>query len=411
MEASGRWAIGPELRAKGWGGAAIWYNRVAEMNGALTTAVLNIPLPSRYPAIMEKVYAKKRQIEEKVNFATRFNPKSTSEAATEGLNGDEQKIAYILWNAFNMWQEGDSVSTTYTQPTGNAVVDIINALFGTEGLFSMRRNDNVHPLAQLTGVGRSLIETSLRNLTYASVGGAGGALLAQISQFTGATAANFSSFLVTISMIGLTAGFILFYIVPFLPFIYFFFALGGWVKGIFEAMVGAPLWAMAHLRIDGNGLSGQAALSGYYLIFEVFLRPILIVFGLLASISIFSAMVSVMNQVFDLVVANTGGFDVTAELTGIGASKIAEMRSAIDKFFFTVIYTIIVYLMGMSSFKLVDLIPNNILRWMGQAVATFGDQREDIGQSLVGSSTVGAQQTLGSIGGGLQGLASLGKRA
>jgi conjugal transfer/type IV secretion protein DotA/TraY len=310
-----------------------------------------------------------------------------------------------------MWQEGDSVSTTYTQPTGNAVVDIINALFGTEGLFSMRRNDNVHPLAQLTGVGRSLIETSLRNLTYASVGGAGGALLAQISQFTGATAANFSSFLVTISMIGLTAGFILFYIVPFLPFIYFFFALGGWVKGIFEAMVGAPLWAMAHLRIDGNGLSGQAALSGYYLIFEVFLRPILIVFGLLASISIFSAMVSVMNQVFDLVVANTGGFDVTAELTGIGASKIAEMRSAIDKFFFTVIYTIIVYLMGMSSFKLVDLIPNNILRWMGQAVATFGDQREDIGQSLVGSSTVGAQQTLGSIGGGLQGLASLGKRA
>jgi hypothetical protein len=48
---------------------------------------------------------------------------------------------------------------------------------------------------------------------------------------------------------------------------------------------------------------------------------------------------------------------------------------------------------------------------MGQAVATFGDQREDIGQSLVGSSTVGAQQTLGSIGGGLQGLASLGKRA
>lgn len=60
--------------------------------------------------------------------------------------------------------------------------------------------------------------------------------------------------------------------------------------------------------------------------------------------------------------------------------------------------------MGMSSFKLVDMIPNNILRWMGQSVATFGDQREDAGQSLIGTATVGSQQTLGAIGGGLKGL-------
>ncbi len=410
MRISGRWTVGTNLTDKGWAGAAIWYNLIAEMNGGLSSAALNIPMPSRYPKIMETIYTNKRAAEEKVKFKERFNPVSNIKKVLENLSPTEKKIAPVLWIAFNYWQQGDGALSSHETATGNAVTDIINALFGTEGLFNMRKNSDIHPLAQLTGVGRSLIETSIRNLTYASIGGAGGALLAQIDNFTGASAAQFSSFLITFAMLGLTAGFVLFYIVPFLPFIYFFFALGGWVKGIFEAMVGAPLWALAHLRIDGNGLPGQAAVSGYFLIFEVFLRPILMVFGLLASISIFGALISVLNQVFTLVVANVGGFDVPAEITGVGASKIGSMRAGIDEFFFTIIYTIIVYLMGMSSFKLVDLIPNNILRWMGQSVATFGDQREDSGQSLVGTSTIGSQQTLGAMGGGLQGLAKLGQK-
>ena len=409
MALSTRWNVDVNLTNKGWAGAAVWYNRIAELNGGMISAALNIPLPTRYPHAMEIVYQEKRQGEEKVSFRERFNPTTNAGRAVEGLTDDEAEYVEALWQAFNFWQQGDGVTSTHTSPTGNSIIDIINALFGTEGLFSMRRNANVHPLAQLTGVGRSLVEGAVRNLTYAAVGGAGGALLSMVDQFSGATAATFSSFLITFAMVGLTAGFILFYVVPFLPFIYFFFAVGGWVKGIFEAMVGAPLWALAHLRIDGNGLSGQAAVSGYFLILEVFLRPILIVFGMLASISIFSALVSVLHQVFDLVVANAAGFDATDELTGAtGISKLAEMRSAVDEFFFTIIYTIIVYLLGLSSFKLVDLIPNNILRWMGQSVATFGDQREDMGQSLVGTSTIGAQQTLGSIGGGLQSLAKMG---
>jgi hypothetical protein len=61
--------------------------------------------------------------------------------------------------------------------------------------------------------------------------------------------------------------------------------------------------------------------------------------------------------------------------------------------------------MAMSSFKLIDLIPNNILRWMGQSVATFNDQREDAAQGLVGKATIGAQQTSSALGGGLRKIA------
>ncbi len=408
MAASGRWAIDANLRQKGWAGAAIWYNRIAEMNGGLTNAVLSIPQPTKYPKLMEKVYSEKRQGEENVNFERRFDPTSNTGTATEGLSQEEVKLATALWMGFDFWQSGGGVASTHTAETGNAAVDILNTMFGTEGLFSMRRNTDAHPLAQLTGVGRSLVEASIRNLVAGVTIGAGGAIPAIFDRTVGSAKEIVSSILFTSAMVGLTAGFVLFYIVPFLPFIYFFFAVGGWIKGIFEAMVGVPLWALAHLRIDGNGLPGQAAVAGYFLVFEVFLRPILIIFGLLASISIFSALVSVLHQVFDLVVANTGGFDATLEISGAAGTipKINQWRSAVDEFFFTVIYTIIVYLMGLSSFKLVDLIPNNILRWMGQSVATFGDQREDSGQSLVSTSTVGAQQTLGSLNKGLDKIAN-----
>ena len=56
------------------------------------------------------------------------------------------------------------------------------------------------------------------------------------------------------------------------------FAVGGWVKGLFEAMVGVPLWALAHIRIDGQGLAGDAALNGYFLIFEIFIHLLMFFF-------------------------------------------------------------------------------------------------------------------------------------
>lgn len=414
LQNSQRYQVNNLIREKGWAGAAIWYNRIAEMNGAMTSAVLNIPFPSLYPSVQEHIYREKKARNARVSFDKRYHPQIRDGDPVQFREDQHAEMARALWQAFNYWQDGGG-ATSHAAPTGNAMIDSINALFGTEGLYNIRRNPNTHPLAQIVGVGRGLVESAIRNLTISVVGGVGGSLL----KFLDEASANFikisSTFLITVTMVGLTAGFVLFYVVPFLPFIYFFFAVGGWIKGIFEAMVGAPLWALAHIRIDQNGLPGQAGVAGYFLIFEIFLRPILIIFGMLASISIFSALVSVLNQVFDLVTSNLGGFDYraeqvgTAQQAGAGAvavqSTINSARSAVDEFFFTVIYTIIIYLMAMSSFKLIDLIPNNILRWMGQSTATFNDSREDAAQSLVGKATVGSQQTSSALSGGLKSLA------
>jgi hypothetical protein len=283
---------------------------------------------------------------------------------------------------------------------------IINTIFGTEGLLNIRDNRGVHPLAQLSGVGRSLIEATVRNLglgiSSAGIGGAGN-LASKIFKpagVLGQIGGTGGAFFFTVSSIGLTAGFLLFYIVPFLPFIYFFFAVSKWVKGIFEAMVGAPLWALAHIRIDGQGLPGDAARSGYELMLEIFLRPIMIVFGLLAGISVFAAQVIILNDIFDL---------VTMNLTGVNSEEVAQAqntpdsvpgaqalvenaRGPIDQLFFTVMYAIVIYLMATPSFKLVDKLPDNILRWMGSSVSSFADQQDDPAGNLTQYGAVAGAQ-------------------
>jgi conjugal transfer/type IV secretion protein DotA/TraY len=195
--------------------------------------------------------------------------------------------------------------------------------------------------------------------------------------------------MMTTAFIGLTAGFILFYVLPFLPFLYFFFAVGAWVKSIFEAMVGVPLWALAHLRIDGEGLPGDSASNGYFLIFEIFLRPILTVFGLIASTIIFTAQVRVLNFIWALVIDNLTGFAGGQDTVVASFYDVVIHRDIVDQFFFTIVYTIIVYMMATASFKLIDTLPDNILRWMGAGVSSFGDINDDPTEGLTRYAAIG----------------------
>jgi len=223
-----------------------------------------------------------------------------------------------------------------------------------------------------------------------------------------------SSFILSTAFVGLTAGLVLYYIVPFLPFVYFFFAVTSWVKSIFEAMVGVPLWALAHLRIDGEGLPGNSAANGYFLLFEIFLRPILTIFGLVAATLIFTAQVRVLHFLWSIVTENLTGFDNDPTINVFGEGRIAFKRSIVDQFFFQVIYAIIVYMMAIAAFKLIDKIPDNLLRWMGSQVSAFGDMNQEdgveglsryaalsgatAGQSLARGVQTAAQQTGGSVG-------------
>lgn len=392
----------------GWAGASLWYNRIANVNGALTSAAINIPQVKNLPDAMIYTCDQNRQQNSETSPKDCNNPNLSQGKQVQYESTPQGNIAAALSDMFDYWFKDPA------DMTGNVFIDVINAVFGTQGLFDMCRNADIHPLAQLSVLGKGLIEAAIRNLGISMGSGAAGIL----AGYFGPILASASSFFGTVASIGILIGFILYYVVPFLPFLYFMFAVGGWVKGIFEAMVGVPLWALAHLRIDGEGLPGDAAINGYFLIFEIFVRPILIIFGLIASLLIFGAMVKVLNDIFALAVSNLSGFNPEPGAAGVCGSDGREVgqpgteewaRGPIDELFFTIVYAIMVYMIGMSSFKLIDLIPNSILRWMGQGVQTFNDQAGEPAEGLlskvaIGGSVLGGQ--LGQAASSLKGVAN-----
>lgn len=448
-------ALNDEMMRRGWGGAGIWYNHIADINGTYTSAVYAVPSVKQYPEVMEKVKDARQAQNKDATPCGIFDPNlGDGSSPVRFDNNTDKEVEDALNHAYTYFacekvaqQTGTPRATTATPGggtidtmstvcnddadpanaatvsranTNNPVVDAIGVIFGINGLFDLRKascvspdtgQSKIHPLAQLSALGRSLIENSIRNMGMAVGAAFGGGIFGILSNSLGAAIQTASGMFISIALIGLVAGFTLYYVLPFLPFIYFFFAVGSWVKSIFEAMVGVPLWALAHLRIDGEGLPGRSAIVGYFLIFEIFLRPIVIVFGLIGGVAIFSAMTIMLNNIFDMVVLNTGGInpgDVAGTLTATGGTEITYGRSMLDKFFYTIIYTILMYIMATASFKMIDTVPANIMRWINTGVSTFNDNKGDPAQNLTTYVATGgfkvAEPLLGSVRQGAAGL-------
>ncbi len=399
-----------DTKKRGWGGAGIWYNRIAEINGAYVVAILNLPSPQLFPNIMEEVREAKRSSDTTYNECEAFNPNLANNVPvrtdidpyyTRTFND-----VYKYWHCEN------------TNTNSNIFLDTASAIFGLNGLLSIRDkvtiddpdsedpddtiDIEIHPLAKLSALGKGLIESAVRSLAMAVGTSFLGGMLGILGPHIGPGLMAASTMFSTVATIGLSIGFITYYILPFFPFIYFFFAVGSWVKSIFEAMVGTPLWALAHLRIDGDGLPGKMAMNGYLLIFEIFLRPILTVFGLLGGMAIFTSMALILNEIFDLVVVNTGGIDLSRP------EDQQFSRHIIDEFFFTCIYAVILYMMAVSSFKMITLVPNNILRWMGQNISSFSDGAPDPTQGLIQYGALGGARIGGQLAGGVTRLGEAG---
>ena len=63
-----------DFTSYGWMGAAMWYNKLAEMNGALIAAVQNAPHSTTYPTVMEDVNAQRQQTDAGGDPRQRFRP-------------------------------------------------------------------------------------------------------------------------------------------------------------------------------------------------------------------------------------------------------------------------------------------------------------------------------------------------
>ena len=367
-----------ELFQYGWAGAGMWYNRISDTYSAYKE-VFKMPHVKSYPMILNDVAQAKRTMQQNAKGLDLFDPKLPDGLELKLRNPSDKAYAEIMSQVLHDLTKASSTRQEGREDKTKAFVNFINIIFGLDGVFNLRANGDVHPFGQLVAAGKGLIDSSVAAFTgtifTTGISGYLSAIGYETGSKLGQMASGFASMAATI---GLSAGIILFYVIPMTPFMYFFLAAGRWVKSIFEAMIAVPLWAMAHIRIDGTGLPGVAG-NGYFLVFEIFLRPVLTLFGLLASMATYGALMVVFNDIFDLVVDNLANNDISATPD---PDYVDEFRGTVDMFFYTILYAIVAYMMAMASFKLIDLIPDSILRWMGAGVKSFGDESGNIAEGL-----------------------------
>lgn len=362
-----------EMKTRGWGAAGLWYGTMGTINkkymDALASAVPTLDVLFEAAEVREN----ERGVLGRLFGVSRYDMRrgATREIEQTISYASDEFAGYVVeidvgtsplyGNA--QFEQADEAGSSSWLAKG------LIAMLGGRQLYLMKNEPDLDPMARLAAAGHAMVK---RSLIFAGLGtafGLGGAVAGVVPdprvQFVGEAAGAVSAFLFVFAGIALTAGIFLAYILPIIPFVYFAFAVMGWILEIFEAIVAMPLWALAHLRIEGDGMPGAAALGGYQLLLMILLRPALIVLGLIGGYVIFGAAAYYFGTLFNAATAITQS-DIAS--TSIGAIGI---------FVYTIIYTFLIYNIALMCFKMVDDVPKGILRWMGAGVSPFSDSRGD----------------------------------
>ena len=175
----------------------------------------------------------------------------------------------------------------------------------------------------------------------------------------GASVAPHLDFLAVPASIIWAAGALLQLVLPLMPFILWIIAVTGYFLLIVEAVVAVTLWAFAHLRLEGEGLSGHAT-RGWTLLLALLLTPLLMVVGFLVGMMIFRVTAALL-------------------LTGIYAAAYGALADAniVIKLLSLPVILLVVIVMQLilieRSFSLVSEFPNRVLKWI-DSQADLADQ-------------------------------------
>ena len=243
-----------------------------------------------------------------------------------------------------------------------------------------------NPFGEIAALGHKKIRLALNYIGYAIVVTGGSALLGAFSatKVVGAAMGGLAALFMMIATLFLLAGVLLAYIVPMFPFTRFFFSILTWLGSLLEAMVLVPFMALAFLTPKGEGFAGPNTRNAFFLIFQLFLRPILCVFGLMCAMIMFYVAAKFLNAAFYQ--ATAGVYDYARE---------GSAMRFMQKLVYSVMYVGLIYSAANISFKMIEHIPKHALKWMGGSAS---EESYDDHSNFMGIATaVGGQQLLSNL--------------
>lgn len=182
--------------------------------------------------------------------------------------------------------------------------------------------------------------------------------------------------------------------VPLLPFITWLGALVGWVVMLALSIFGVPLWLLAHLIPDQQGLIGRTG-QGYMLILELFLKPVLLFAGYLSALFLLNPVMLLLNSFF-----------------GFAAESIFDETSSFLYVLYLIsifaIYFVIVNQLLKLLLNLMTEIPDSLFSWLGtnlnKTLSTYGHQLDERSSHATGTVLAHSVAGLGQLSNGLNSL-------
>lgn len=343
---SGRGAFVDFAKNGGWLHAGAYYNHIIQLNDAVQLSVNAMPTSNSI------------DIDSKETEDALIGYRDAMAVAEEFLKqrGDSANQAYNV--------ELDAEGCLYPLPTTwDALKRCLSkpAIWGIEQMTQEMAGANTSHVAQVKNIGDTIMSAGWAIIGISAIGS--GLADSKASEWTiglgfniGSALKSLSGFLSFLVLAILSAGMAMAFYVPMIPFIAWITGVIKWVVSVTEALIAAPIFAAAHIHPDGDDSIGRAG-PGYMIILSMICRPVLMLFGLLASIAVAQPIAHLANNLFMLAVKGS----MHDSANGIGAFVA-----------YCVIYAIIMTTVLHAIFSLIHFIPDNGLRFMGSAIGMHG---------------------------------------
>lgn len=300
----------------------------------------------------------------------------------------EERNGVKLGIAENVPEKDSRNETTYSRvkDTLSMGVDVVLGGLSLEEALKRSFKDNFnffliqkedHPVMVMKAMGNFLFKTAFAIL----------AVMIYVRESVGEGASY--DFLKMIMMIFLplciALGFTLNFVMPMMPFMIWLGCILAWVILCVEAIVAAPMWAVMHLSMSGDDMVGTGA-QGYKLVLSLMLRPALMIFGLIASLTIVQVMGMFINRVFlSVYTLSQQDYGLMTMIFGILAVP--------------VLYLGAMWVLIIRSMNIVHQIPDQLLQWFGGGGSQLGEAAQSVGglQSQAFAATVATSKMVQSF--------------
>jgi hypothetical protein len=191
--------------------------------------------------------------------------------------------------------------------------------------------------------------------------------------------------------------------VPLIPFVIFAFGAIGWFIAVIETMVAGPIVALGILGPTGQHEFLGNAQPALMLLFNVFMRPSLMIFGLIAAMVLASVVVKFINYAFwGPVFFGLFSFGQPTQAGQTAGAVYAAVYNPLAFVIFLMAYVATIVAAVNKCFALIHILPQQVLSWIGGQGMPGG---AETGAEALGEAKGAVTKGTGAISGGMTGSA------